>query len=195
MTNKKTTLVIQGSETKAFPVLAEVLQGLPLLLILFLFYNSELLDLCQRPKKGLLAIGFADNINMLIYSRTTESNYQILEIGYSRCLDWARYYEIRFALLKYKLIHFTRGRQFNLQAYVQLDGTEKQPLPNIRVLRVWLDTKLRWLVYFREVQKKANAQTGALTRISASTWGVSFTRARQVYVVVVRPALAYRAGV
>ena len=46
MTDMETTLVIQGHETAAFPVLAGVLQESPLSPILFLFYNSELLDLC-----------------------------------------------------------------------------------------------------------------------------------------------------
>ena len=87
ITNRRTTLVIQGSETKAFSVLAEVLQGLPLSPILFLFYNSELLDTCQYLKEGLLAVGFADDINLLVYNRLMESNCQILEIGYTRCLD------------------------------------------------------------------------------------------------------------
>jgi len=82
--------------------------------ILFLFYNLELLDICQHLKKGLLAIGFADNINILVYSKLTESNCQILEIGYTRCLDWARYHRIKFVPNKYKLIYFTKSRQFNL---------------------------------------------------------------------------------
>lgn len=56
MTNRRTTLVIQGVETEAFSVPAGVPQGSPLSPILFLFYNSELLELCQRPKEGLLAI-------------------------------------------------------------------------------------------------------------------------------------------
>jgi hypothetical protein len=63
------------------------------------------------------------------------------------------------------------------------------------VLGVWLDTKLRWTAYSREVQRKASAWIGALTRIAVLTWGASFTRARQVYSAVVRPALAYGAGV
>jgi len=87
ITNRRTTLVIQGSETEAFSVPAEVPQGSPLSPILFLFYNSELLDICQRPKKGLSAVGFADDINILVYSRSTESNCQILEAGYAKCLD------------------------------------------------------------------------------------------------------------
>jgi hypothetical protein len=196
MTDRRTTLVIQGSETEAFPVPAGVPQGSPLSPILFLFYNSELLDLCQRPKEGLSAIGFADDVNMLAYSRSTESNCRILEAGHARCLVWARRHGMKFAPSKYELIHFTRSRrQFNLQASVQLGGMEKQPSPDVRVLGVWLDTKLRWIAHSREVQRKASTQTGALTRIAASTWGASFTRARQVYSAVVRPALAYGAGV
>ena len=68
MTNRKIILVTQGHETTAFLVFAGVPQGSPLSPILFLFYNSELLELCQRPKKSLSAINFANNINMLTYS-------------------------------------------------------------------------------------------------------------------------------
>jgi len=74
MTDRRITLVIQDSETKAFLVLVGVSQGSSFLLILFLFYNSELLDLCQRPKEGLSAIDFADDINILVHSRSTENN-------------------------------------------------------------------------------------------------------------------------
>jgi hypothetical protein len=195
MTDRETTLVIQGQETAAFPVPAGVPQGSPLSPILFLFYNSELLDLCQRPKEGLTAVGFADDVNMLAYSRSTETNCKILEAGHARCLDWARRHGMRFAPTKYELIHFTRGRKFNLEACVRLGDTEKRPSPDVRVLGVWLDTKLRWSAHLREVQSKASAQTGALTRITTSTWGASFCRARQVYSAVVRPALAYGAGI
>src|SRR6187402_1977695 len=170
-------------------------QGSPLSPILFLFYNSELLELCQRPKEGLLAIGFADDVNMLAYSSSTENNCQILEAGHSRCLEWAKRHGMKFAPAKYELIHFAKSRQFNLKASIRLNGNEKQPSPDVRILGVWLDTKLRWSAHFREVQKKASAQTGALTRITASTWGASFIRARQVYSAVIRPALAYGAGV
>ena len=47
-----------------------------------------------------------------------ESNCQILEIGYTRCLDWARCYGMKFAPNKYKFIYFTKSRQFNLQACI-----------------------------------------------------------------------------
>ena len=58
-----------------------------------------------------------------------------------------------------------------------------------------MDPKLKWSAHWRKVQKKASTQIGALVRTTASTWGASFLRARQVYSAVVRPALAYGAVV
>src|SRR5438874_6104840 len=92
-----------------------------------MFYNSELLNLCQQPKEGLSAVGFADDVNMLAYSRSTESNCRILEAGHSRCLDWAKRHGMRFAPTKYELLHFTRSRQFNLKASIRLEDQRSKP--------------------------------------------------------------------
>jgi hypothetical protein len=54
--------------------------------ILFLFYISELLEIYNRPKEGLSAIGFADDVNLLAYSQSTETNCQTLEGAYTKLL-------------------------------------------------------------------------------------------------------------
>ncbi len=100
-----------------------------------------------------------------------------------------------FAPAKYELIHFTRScTKFNLQAAVHFGTTVKEPVPDVRILGVWLDTKLRWNAHIREVKRKAATQVGALTRTSASTWGATFVRARQIYTSIVRPMLTYGAS-
>ena len=43
--------------------------------------------------------------------------------------------------------------------------------------------------------KGIETRINALLRITASTWGATFTRARQIYSAVVRPALAYGSAV
>ena len=54
-----------------------------------------------------------------------------------RCLGWAKRHGMRFAPTKYELIYFTKSHShFNLRASVYLDGTAKQPLLDVRVLRV-----------------------------------------------------------
>src|SRR3984893_4015457 len=102
---------------------------------------------------------------------------------------------MKFAPMKYELIHFTRSKRFNLKASIHLGGIEKAPNSEVRVLGIWVDPKLKWSAHWSKVQMKASTQIGALVRTTASTWGASFLRARQVYSAVVRPALAYGAAV
>jgi hypothetical protein len=196
MTDRTTTLVVQGQESEPFPVEAGVPQGSTLSPILFLFYNAELLDICNQPRQRLSAVGFADDINILTYGLSTETNCRTIEQTHSRCLDWARRFGMSFAPAKYELIHFTRHRtKFNLQASLNLGTVIKSPALDVRVLGVWLDSKLQWTAHAREVKKKALIQQLALQRISASTWGATFVRARQIYTAVVRPAVSYGVSV
>jgi hypothetical protein len=75
-----------------------------------------------------------------------------------------------FAPAKYELIHFTRHRtKFNLQASLNLGTVLKTPALDVRVLGVWLDTKLQWAAHAREVKKKTLIQQYALQRVTAST--------------------------
>ena len=190
VTDRTTTLVVQGQESESFPVETGVPQGSTLSPILFLFYNAELLDTCNQPRQRLSAIGFADDVNILTYGRSTEINCHTLEQAHAKCLGMS------FAPAKYELIHFTRHRtKFNLQANRNLGTVIKTPALDVLVLGVWLDSKLQWAAHAREVKKKALVQQYALQKITASTWGATFIRARQIYTAVVRPAISCGASV
>jgi hypothetical protein len=54
----------------------------PLSLILFLFYNGPLLEALNLPDLRLSAIGFADDINLLAYGKTTRETYATLETAH-----------------------------------------------------------------------------------------------------------------
>lgn len=195
LSNRTTTLIIQGKETESFSIEYGVPQGSTLSPILFLLYASELLDLCNRPKDRISAVGFADDTHILTYSRTTETNCRTLEKVHDNCLAWAKRYGMSFAPQKYELTHFTRSHtKFNLQASAHFNGVQKEPAQEVKVLGVWLDSKLRWTSHARKLTQKAERQIGAIVRISASTWGAAFVRARQIYSSVVRPLLAYGAA-
>jgi len=115
---------------------------------------------------------------------------------HQKCLQWANRFGQKFPPQKYELIHFTRRRNtVNLAASIQLDGVVLEPKKDIRVLGVWLDTKLKWTGHLRELRRKAASQTQAITRITAPTWGASFLKARQICTAVVRPTIAHAAPI
>jgi hypothetical protein len=60
-------------------------------------------------------------------------------------------------------------------------------------LGIWLDPKLKWHAYAKVVQQKGLAALGALKRVTASTWGASFARARLLYNSSIRPLITYGA--
>jgi hypothetical protein len=179
ISERNTTIVIQGHETPLSRVEIGVPQGSPLSPILFLLYTASLHKTCNRPKEGLGGIGFSDDVNLLAYSQSTEDNCRKLERVHQELLQWASKHGMQFAPQKYELIHFSRKyKKFNMQASIQIGEMEKCPSQSVRILGIWVDPKLKWTAHWKELQRKAAGQAGALARLTASTWGASFIRAR-----------------
>ena len=94
---------------------------------------------------------------------------------------------------KYELMHLTQSpKKFNMAAGVDLGGgVTKAPQPTVWILRVLLDTKLRWGPHVKRTVEKAAQQSWALSAITGSTWGATFDKARLIYNMVVCPVLTY----
>jgi exonuclease III len=192
LAERSTTLLVNNVESEAFEVRAGVPQGSPLSPILFLLYNEELIRTCNQPSLGIHSLGFMDDLNILAYSGSTEQNCARLSRVHGRCQAWALRHGIAFAPHKYELIHFTTARKkHNLQASITLDSIVKEPTRSVRVLGVWLDPKLKWSAHAAIARQKGVAAIAALRRVTTSTWGASFVRARLLYNSVVRPIITY----
>ena len=120
-----------------------------------------------------------------------KENCATLEIIHKKCEKWASRHGAVFALHKYELIHLSRSFQFNMSATVTIDIQVIKLKPNIRVLGLQIDTKLKWRAHIQKVQKKMVNQSMTLTKIFMSTWGATFSKARQVYTAMVCPAMTY----
>jgi hypothetical protein len=67
ISNRTTTLCMPGYNTDAFPTHKGIPQGLPLSPIRFLFYNANLVDICNPPTLPASSNGFVDDVNALAY--------------------------------------------------------------------------------------------------------------------------------
>ena len=194
--DRMTTIKIQTEETALFSVTNGIPQGSPISPILYLFYNEELVRACNSTGYRASATGFVDDINILTWGPTTEKNCQTLQQLHNKCLDWAVRHGATFAQKKYELIHLTRHpKRFNMNASLRLDQCRINPKTQIRVLGIELDTKLWWGPHVQKVQAKITRQAMALHRITTSTWGATFKRAKLVYTSVVRSAMTYGAPI
>ncbi len=112
-------------------------QNSSLSLILYLFYNVNLLEACDDIKLRINFINFMNDINILTYEEFIKCNCRILNEIYDKCKQWLKMYDIKFLMTKHKLIHFTRtSKRFNMKIDVKLIKHQINLKSDIRILKV-----------------------------------------------------------
>ncbi len=81
-----------------------ILQNSLLSLILYLFYNTNLLKVCDDIKLKISFINFVNDINILIYKEFIKCNCRVLNEIYNKCKQQLKMHDIKFLMTKYKLI-------------------------------------------------------------------------------------------
>ena len=106
-------------------------------LILYLFYNVNLLKACDDIKLKTNFTNFVNDINILIYKEFIKRNCRVFSKIYDRCKQWLKTHDIKFLMTKHKLIHFTRiFKWFNMKVDVKLMKHQINLKSDIKVLRV-----------------------------------------------------------
>jgi len=196
LTKHKTKIVFKGYESETIPTTSGIPQGLPLLPILFLFFISELLETFNSNQETV-ALGFVDDTNLITWGNTAAENCTRLNQTHDRCIAWAKQHGAKFGPDKYKLIHFTRKRRAsnNLALIVSIQGCEAEPKATLKVLGVWVDSKLNWNEQIKKATTRGAAAFTTALQIAVSTWGPSFRHTQLLYMAVVRPTMLYSAQI
>ncbi len=82
--NRYIIITIDSYTTIERNININILQNFPLLLILYLFYNANLLKIYNNIKLRISFIKFVNNINILIYKKSIKQNCRILNKIYNR---------------------------------------------------------------------------------------------------------------
>ena len=132
-----------------------ILQNSLLSSILYLFYNVNLLKAYNDIRLKISFINFVNDINILIYKEFMKRNCKVFSEIYDRCKQWSKMHDIKFSKTKHELIHFTRiFKWFNMNINVKLMKHQINLKSDIRVLRIQLNFKLRWVIYMHYVKAK-----------------------------------------
>jgi len=140
-------------------------------LILYLFYNANLLKVCDDIKLRINFTDFVNDVNILIYKEFMKHNCKVLSEIYDRCEQWSKTHDIKFLITKHELIHFMRiSKWFNMKVDVKLMKHQINLKSNIRILKVQLNFKLKWVTYMHHVEAKLVIKQKIMQIIIEFTW-------------------------
>jgi len=170
----------------------DILQDSSLSSILYLFYNINLLEVCDNIRLRTNFINFINDVNILTYEKFMKCNCRVFSEIYDRCKQWLKTYNIKFSKTKHELIHFTRiFKWFNMNVDVKLIKHQIDSKSNIRILRVQLNFKLKWVIYMHHVEAKLVIKQKIMQTIIESTWDSSMTMRKQIYFVMIHFLLSH----
>ncbi len=142
--NQRIMITINDYTTMKCSMNVDILQDSLLSLILYLFYNVNLLEAFNDIKLRTNFMSFINDINILTYEKFMKRNCKVLSKIYDRCEQWSKTHDIKFSKTKHKLIHFTRiFKWFNINVNVKLMKHQIDLKSDIRILRVQLNFKLK----------------------------------------------------
>jgi hypothetical protein len=187
-----TILAMNRRVIKSFSMQIEISQNFSLFSILYLFYNVDLLKMCNKFEMNTKFFEYVDDVNILIYEKSIDENCWNFERMHKFCERWAIRHEFVFVSIKYELIHFIKNsKKFNMMITIKIDTNTIQSRIDIRVLDVQIDTRLKWDSHVRKIQEKMTKQIMIFTKLSIFIWKTIFRKIRMLYIFVVRSILTY----
>ncbi len=165
---------------------ANMIESRHMIFLLTLVYKELL--------KMSLSLHFStNNINILIYKEFMKCNCRILSEIYNKCKQWSKMHNIKFLMTKHELIHFTRTfKWFNMKVDVKLTRYQINLKSNIRVLKVQLNFKLKWVIHIYHVKAKLVIKQKIMQTIIESTWDLSMMMNKQIYFAMMRSLLSHK---
>ncbi len=136
---------------------------------LFLFYNADLIDVCNSPDLRATSICLVDEANVLAFGKSTEETCSVLKEIHSRRLTWGDMHCASFVPHKYVFVHFHTKKRNLTTTPIGLPTFILHPSPYARELGLILDSKLSWNPHIALIKSKLRIQTFALTGLTSST--------------------------
>jgi hypothetical protein len=190
--NRTTTLTMNRKMIASFSMRIKIFQKFSLFFVLYLFYNVDLLKMCDKLEINTKSLRYANDVNILIYDKNTNENCRNLKRIHKFCEKWAIRHEFLFVSIKYELIHFIKNsKKFDITITIKIESSTIQSKIDIRILKIQIDIRLKWDSHVRKVQKKMIKQFMIFTKMSTFTWDVIFRKTRVLYTFVIRSIFIY----
>ena len=121
LTDRSTVISFDTFKSEVYQTTTGIPQGSPLSPIMYLYYNADLIETCNR-EPNTLATGYIDDIAILRWGSSIKETCNGLEKAMQRAMIWARKHASVFAPSKFQLTHHTRRRQVaDVDRHIQIE--------------------------------------------------------------------------
>jgi hypothetical protein len=141
----------QLSKVQSLPQ-AGLPQGLLLSLILFLFFNADLVQRQIDSQGG--AIAFIDDFTAWVTGLTAQSNQEGIKAIINKALDWEKRSGATFEADKTAIIHFTPKAYKSDQGPFTIKGQTVEPKDHVKILGVLMDVRLKYKEHIARAASK-----------------------------------------
>jgi len=167
-------------------------QGDPLLMVLYQYYNADLLDIPSNKDEDAMA--FVDNLFMLAIADTFTEAHETLADMMGReggVTEWTVTHNSPLEYSKLALIDFAHCQSQKSRTPLQLPQKVVELVASAKYLGVLFDQNLNWKAQQAHAIKKGTQWAAQIRRIAKQTWGITPKYTRQLYISVALPRTLY----
>ncbi|OBZ69759.1 hypothetical protein A0H81_10502 [Grifola frondosa] len=189
---RKTKLMFDDHASDAFEIHSGIDQGCPLSVILYQFYNSDLIS-GARLKEGELAVGTMDDVAVIATAKTFGEAHDKLRSFMTRrkgALTWSESHNSEFSFDKLGLLNCSNKLK-DLGPALQLNDSTVQPSKSHKFLGVLLDHKLNFHEHVAYALAKGTSWVAQFQQLAKSRYGLNFGLVKRLYLAVAVPSMLY----
>jgi hypothetical protein len=173
LTGRTAKLIFDDFLSDPFPLLNGIGQGDPISMIIYLFYNADLIRIESEPNE--LVVAFVDDTALLAEGPSFSETHAMLKRMMNRengAFSWADKHNSRFEVTKFALIDFTRRKDLPRRP-IRIRNIRIPPSPTYKFLGVTFDHELRWKSQVEYAFAKATNWIMLFKRIARNKSGIS----------------------
>jgi hypothetical protein len=190
------TLKFNGFTSDTMNIENGIGQGDPLSMIIYQFYNADMLEIPEAEGKSAMA--YVDNTIMLATANTfAEVHTKLVDMMTRKggVTDWSTNHNSPLEHSKLALIDFTHKASHAIRTPLMLPQGEVKPAENAKYLGVIFDQHLDWKAQHTYALGKGTKWAMQIKRLMRPTWGITPKYARKLYSSVAIPRALYTVDV
>ena len=194
--DRTTTLKFDDHTSETILITNGIGQGDPLSMILYQYYNADLIDIPNNPNEAAMAY-VDDAILIATGSDFTETHKTISDMMTRPrgALEWSKEHNLRFEFSKLALMDFAHRNNKKERSPLTLLNTDLTPVPSTKYLGVYFDQHLDWNTQRNYAVEKGTKWTAQIRQATAPSWGLTPKHARRLYISVAIPRTLYAVNV